>query len=110
MPGIIRLSPAAWEEARAFDAEVQRIRPGQDWVVSFDWTKKSVREPGSDVWVDLGSGIDLGAYERWKVPDGATEIVDGLEIAIKVPEEVYSSVAERLIDVDKSARDGFVLK
>lgn len=111
-PGAVKISPAALEMAREFHAELVRTRPGEDWLVCFDWAdSRRARIPrDSNQWVDLGAGLDLTAYEREKVPRAAIQNIGGLEILVKISELVLSSSAGRSIEIDEQVRTHLALR
>lgn len=109
-PGVVTVSAAALELARAFVAEARRTRPDEDWIVAFDWAdSRRVRLPDNQ-WEELGEGIDLAVYERTKIPPGATATVDGVEFAVKIAHHIYENSPERLIDRDDAVRSRLVLR
>ena len=69
-----------------------------------------MREKGTNEWRDVGAGLDLAAYERWKISDTRIQSNDGVDIAFKVSPQVYERSAERLIDTDETAFSGLVLR
>jgi hypothetical protein len=61
------------------------------------------------VWRDVGAGLDLTAYARWKIRDDFIQRIEGMDIAMKVPAPVWEKSAERLIDIDEAAFSKIVL-
>jgi len=105
-PGTVSISPAALAMARAFSEETSRLEPKEDWVVCFDWAdSRRARKKGTNEWSDLGSGLDLVAYERNRVPAAAIALIDGLEILTKVP----LKNREGRIEVDRRLRTHLAL-
>lgn len=85
-PGTVSISPAALAMARAFRDETSKLQPEEDWIVCFDWAEsRRARKKGTNEWSDLGSGLDLVAYERSRVPAAAIALLDGVEVLTKVP-------------------------
>ena len=110
-PGIVKVSAAALKLARDFGESVKRMRPNQDWVASFDWAlARSFRVSPDAPWQNVGPGLDLGAYERHKIPPGFIQTTDGVEFAIKIPREVWESSRHRLIDTDETAFSKLALR
>ena len=80
-------------------------------MVGFEWASaRRVRQRPDAPWEDVGPGVDLGAYARSDLPPEVIQHIDGLELVIKIPREVYESSAERLIDVDAAAFSKLVLR
>jgi hypothetical protein len=110
-PGTLRVSASALQVARQFRDQARQAVPDEDWVVCFDWAdSRRVRTKGTNEWRDVGAGLDLTAYERWKISDTHIQSIDGVDIAFKVPPQVYERSAERLIDTDETAFSGLVLR
>ena len=110
-PGTVRVSAAALAMAKAFDDEVRDKHSAEDWIVAFDWgDSRRVRDRGTNNWRDLGAGLDLVAYERWKIPDNDIQELDGLRFAVKIPGQVVKASNERLIDTDKASVSGLALR
>lgn len=85
--------------------------PNEDWVISFYWAdSRSVRETDNSEWQEVQPGLDLAAYERWKVPEQYVWRVGDTDIAVKIPTVEWEKSAERLIDVDESAFSGLILR
>ena len=109
-PGVVRISPEALKMARDLDVTAKRSRRIRNALVSFEWfTGITVRQRPGGPETDLGPGLGVGAGERADVPPEAIHTVDGLDLAIKVPAEVYSRCSERLIDVDQTQFHGLKL-
>ena len=110
-PGVIRVSPEALKMARDLDYTIRRMRQVGDPLVSFEWSTGRSARPSPDApWQDLGPGLGLGAGERADVPAEAIQTVEGLDLAIKVPADIYERSRERLIDVDSNAFEGLALR
>jgi hypothetical protein len=110
-PGTLRVSASALQLARQFRDQARQAVPDEDWVVSFDWADtRRVRKKGTNEWRDVGAGLDLAAYERWKISDARIQTIDGVDIAFKVSPQVYERSAERLIDTDETSFSGLVLR
>lgn len=109
--GTLRVSTSALQLARLFRDQAKQAVPDEDWVVCFDWAdSRRVRTKGTNEWRDVGAGLDPTAYERWKISDTHIQSIDGVDIAFKVPPQVYERSAERLIDTDETAFSGLVLR
>jgi hypothetical protein len=109
--GAIEISASALALARAFHEQVRKAVPDEDWVISFDWAdSRSVRETGNGQWREVQPGLDLAAYERWKVPEQYVRRVGDTDIAVKIPTAEWEKSVERLIDVDESAFSGLILR
>lgn len=110
-PGTLRISDAALELAREFREQARQAAPDEDWVISFDWAdSRRFREKGTNEWRDVGGGLDLTAYERWKIQARYIQKIDDVDIVVKIPAPVWERSAERLIDADESAFSGLVLR
>ena len=110
VPGTITISMRALQLAKEFWG-VLKGSQGKDWVVTFDWAESvSVRNSPSDEPRAIGACLSLGAYERHEVPQGVTETIGGIELAIKIPREVWQESARRLIDFDENAFFKVVLR
>ncbi len=97
--------------AHRFYGEAKQAAPGEDWVVSFDWAdSRRWREKATNTWRDAGAGLDLTAYEHWKIADRHIRRLDELDVAVKVRAAVWEKAAERLIDADPAAFSGLVLR
>src|SRR3954469_15527750 len=100
-PGQVGISPAALAEAREFAAAVGALNHGAQ-IVSIDWSLSViVREPGKPE-QHLGNCLMIGAYRRDQVPAEFVNVIDGLELAFKIPDDVWPLGAKRVVDVDKS--------
>ena len=84
-PGLIAVTPAALQFARDF---AEAIRGMGDQVVTFDWAQSITLRRSPDAKPEnIGSCMTLGAYKRKEVPPGFTQIVDGLEFAVRIPHD-----------------------
>src|SRR5665213_3209389 len=100
-PGAVKVSAAALKLASDLDYTVKRR--SSDWVVSFDWAQSiSVKSSKDGPSENIGACLMLGAYRRNQIPRGFTEIIDGVEFAVKIPTEILDQSVERLIDIDES--------
>ena len=109
-PGVIRVSPEALKAARDLDRTARGSRRIRDALVTFEWfTGTTVRKPGSPE-RELGPSLGRGAGERADVPKEAIQTIEGLDLAIKIPAEIYDNSPERLIDVDETKFDGLTLR
>jgi hypothetical protein len=110
-PGTLRISTSALELAREFRDQARESQPDEDWIVSYDWAdSRRVREKGSNDWRDLGAGLDLTAYERWKIPEKHIQKTGDLEIVVKIPPQIWQKSKERLIDTDDTIFSGLILR
>ncbi len=109
--GAVGISASAVDLARAFHEQVKKAVPEEDWVISFDWAdSRSMREAQGSEWQEVQPGLDLAAYERWKVPEQYIRRVGETDIAVKLPSDEWEKSAERLIDTDEAAFSGLVLR
>ncbi len=109
-PGSVTVSSSALKLARDLDHTVKGSQKG-DWVVSFDWAqsvsvKRRVGAPSEEV----GDCLMLGAYRRGQIPMGFTQMIDGVEFAVKIPADVLARSVEQLIDTDSSKLFRLVLR
>jgi hypothetical protein len=110
-PGTLRISQAAVALAREFREHARRAAPDQDWVISFDWAdSRRVREKGTNDWREVGSGLDLTAYQRDKVKNEFVETIDDIDFAMRVPRSIWETSNQRLIDTDPAAFSGLTLR
>jgi hypothetical protein len=110
-PGIVTVSHAAMALAKAFEAEARKNHPHETWIVAFDWAdSRRVRDRGTNNWRDLGAGLDLAAYESWKVPAKNIHETEGFRFAVKIPGQILEASPEKLIDADATAVSGLVLR
>jgi hypothetical protein len=110
-PGLVNISDAALELARAFQQALKERQPDTDLVVVFDWAEgRQFRLKDADEWRELGPGIDLGAFRRSQIPDGVIHPVRGVELAVKISRDVYERAHRRLIDRDDGVLSKLVLR
>ncbi len=110
LPSLVRISPSAIELARGFREAVFGADKREDWIICFDWAlAQSIQEPGGPS-IDMGPGLCLGAGKRQEIPAAAIHTVEGIEVAIKIPKEIWQNAAERLIDTDDKAFGKVVLR
>src|SRR3954451_21544879 len=103
-PGILAISASALDVAKRFHEEALRDEPGQDWIVSFDWSdSRRMRRPNTNDWDDLGAGIDVTAYVREHVPASAIQLIDGLEVLISIPDHILQQSQRKRIDIEGDA-------
>jgi hypothetical protein len=108
-PGQVGISPAALAEAREFAAAVGALNHGAQ-IVSIDWALSvALREPGKPE-QHLGGCLMIGAYRRDQVPAEFIGVIDGLELAFKIPDNAWPPGAQRIVDVDKAKPFGFGLR
>ena len=109
-PGTLDVSAAALKYARDFIATVAAAH-GDNYVATFDWSQSVTVRTTPDATPELVDDcLMLGAYERSDVPPEAIQIVDGVEFAIRVPEEISQASARRVIEFDKNHFFKFVLR
>jgi hypothetical protein len=99
-------------EALALVIEFTKLLPrnGKNWVVSFDWAfSRRYREKNSDIWHDIGPGIDLTAYEEHEVPSRRICVIGKIKIVFKIPENVFNCLNKKTIDVDKIHRKRIII-
>jgi hypothetical protein len=110
-PGAIRVSPSALALAREYSSNVRQLRPDNNWIVGFDWgDTRSIRRRVDGPLENLGAGLDLVAYERADIPSGVVQVLDGIEIAIKVPSRIYQTSRDRVIDTSEGAPPKLILR
>ena len=108
-PGEIGISPAALAEAREFAAAVGALNHGAQ-IVSIGWALSLIqRDPGQPE-QQLGPCLMIGAYRRDQVPAKFIDVIDGLELAFQIPDNVWPPGAQRIIEVDKTKPFGFALR
>jgi hypothetical protein len=108
-PGQVRISPEALAEARKFAAAVGALNHGAQ-IVSIDWALSVIlREPGQPE-QQVGPCLMIGAYRRDQVPEQFIDVIDGLELAFQIPDNVWPPGAQRIVDVDKTKPFGFGLR
>ncbi len=107
--GQVGISPAALAEAREFAVAVGALNHGAQ-IVSIDWSLSViVREPGQPE-QHLGNCLMIGAYRRDQVPEEFINVIGGLELAFKIPDNVWPPGAQRIVDVDETQLFGFGLR
>jgi hypothetical protein len=108
-PGEVGISPEAFAEAREFAAAVGALNHGAQ-IVSIDWALSVIqREPGQPE-QQVGPCLMIGAYRRDQVPKEFIDVIDGLELAFKIPDNVWPPGAQRIVDIDKTKPFGFGLR
>ena len=108
--GMVRVTPAALDLARAFAEKMQASQPGEDRVVSFNWADMRRLRLHGNTWADVGPSLALGTWPRAEVPAECIEVVDGLAFAIWIPEPTRSAARERRIDRDDSVPTKLTLR
>ncbi len=99
--GTMRFSQAVLDIAADFHAAASKARPGEDWIVMFDWSdSRRFRVKGSNDWQDLGAGLDLAVYRRDQVPDWAIETGHAVALGCKIRPDAVERANDKLIDVD----------
>jgi hypothetical protein len=108
-PGQVGISPEALAEAREFAAAVGALNHGAQ-IVSIDWALSLIlREPGHPE-KQVGPCLMIGAYRRDQVPEQFIDVIDGLELAFRIPDNAWPPDAQRIVDVDKTKPFGFALR
>jgi hypothetical protein len=108
-PGQVGISPAALAEAREFAAAVGALNHGAQ-IVSIDWALSLIlRDPGQPE-QQLGPCLMIGAYRRDQVPEQFIDVIDGLELAFQIPDNVWPPGAQRIVDIDKTKPFGLGLR
>jgi hypothetical protein len=108
-PGQVGISPEALAEAREFAAAVGALNHGAQ-IVSIDWALSLIlREPGQPE-QQVGPCLMIGAYRRDQVPEESIDVIDGLELAFRIPDNVWPPGAQRIVDIDKTKPFGFGLR
>jgi len=101
-PGTIEVSAAALKYARDF-LQAVAAEHGDNFVAEFDWAQSVTVRPTPDAAPEpVDDCLMLGAAERSDVPPGFLQTVDGVEFAIRVPEEILRASVRRVIDLDTS--------
>jgi hypothetical protein len=108
-PGQVGISPAALAEAREFAAAVGALNRGP-LIVSIDWASSVVQQDPGQPEQKLGACLMIGAYRRDQVPAEFINVIEGLELAFKIPDNVWPPGAQRIVDVDKTQLFGFALR
>lgn len=108
-PGQVGISPEALAEAREFAAAVGALNHGAQ-IVSIDWALSVLlREPGQPE-QQVGPCLMIGAYRRDQVPNEFIDVIGGLELAFRIPDNVWPRGAQRIVDIDKTEPFGFGLR
>jgi hypothetical protein len=108
-PGQVRISPEALAEARKFAAAVGALNHGAQ-IVGIDWALSVVlRDPGQPE-QQVGPCLMIGAYRRDQVPEEFIDVIDGLELAFQIPDNVWPPGAQRIVEVDKTKPFGLGLR
>ncbi|HEU0083946.1 MAG TPA: hypothetical protein VFQ87_13860 [Bradyrhizobium sp.] len=108
-PGQVGISPAALAEARKFAAAVGALNHGA-LIVGIDWAFSIVLQDPGQPEQKPGACLMIGAYRRDQVPEEFINVIDGLELAFKIPDNVWPPGAQRIVDVDKTQLFGFALR
>jgi hypothetical protein len=109
LPGAIQVSPTALEYARGFIAMV--AEDYGDHIATFDWSQQITARPTPNAApYPIDDCLILAAYERSDVPREAAHIVDGMEFAVQIPNEILQASVQRLIDFDRNAFFKLVLR
>lgn len=58
----------------------------------------------------LGTGLMLHVDDRSELPTRAIQLIDGVELAVQIPSQVYRASRERLIDVDETTFSNLTLR
>ena len=102
-PGMVKVSAAALEQARQFAEDISRVKPEDEWVISFEWAEsRAIRRRVDGPREELGAGLVLVVYDRSDLPPEAIQTAGDLEFAIKIPSEVWRKSALRTIDIDET--------
>jgi hypothetical protein len=108
-PGQVGISPAALALAREFAAAVGALHRGAR-IVSIDWALSVIQQDPGQPEQHLGACLMIGAYRRDQVPAEFIDVIDGLELAFKIPDNVWPPGAQRIVDVDKTKPFGLALR
>jgi hypothetical protein len=109
-PGVITVTTAALRFAQDFAGGVNSVKSKSDWVAAFEWSlARTMRYPDGRE-IDLGAGLDLGAYRRSDLPPEVIQRIGDLEFVIKIPREVWEASEQRLIDYDPSVLSKVILR
>jgi hypothetical protein len=108
-PGQVGISPEALAEAREFAAAVGALNHGAQ-IVSIGWALSIImREPGQPE-QKRGACLIIGAYRRDQVPEKFIDVIDGLELAFQIPDNVWPPGAQRIVDIDRTKPFGLGLR
>jgi hypothetical protein len=102
-PGVVKVSAAALEQARQFAEDISRVKPDDDWVISFEWAEsRAIRRRVDGPREELGAGLALVVYDRSDLPPEVIQTAGDLEFAIKIPSQVWQQSELRTIDIDET--------
>lgn len=110
LPGAVKVSAAALQFAQDFAGGIKSVGSKPDWVVAFEWSFARTMQYPDGHEVDLGPGLDLGAYRRSDLPPEVIQRAGDLELVIKIPREIWEASEQRLIDYDASVLSKVVLR
>ncbi|MGE3246416.1 MAG: hypothetical protein AB7F96_02735 [Beijerinckiaceae bacterium] len=100
-PEDVEISDAAFELAREYFKKMVDTYPGKKWVVVFDWAdSRRVRQKGTNNFDDIGSGLDLAAYEAHQVPTEMIAAVSRIRLALRLSHHVVQASANKRIERD----------
>ena len=95
-PGTIKVTPRALERAQPFASALPA-----GWIVAFDWYDGQRMRAGKDApWVDMGPGVDIGAYKTSQIPTGAIYREESFPYAVVIRKEIVEAHPDRIIDLD----------
>jgi hypothetical protein len=110
-PGVVKVSASALQMARELAETVLVARPVFPLVIVFSWRDSGwVRKPVDGLRIELGPGIDLGAWDAADVPRDVLQTVDGVEFAVRISRHIYENSALRLIETDETEASGLRLR
>jgi hypothetical protein len=109
VPGQVRISPEALAEAREFAAAVGALNHGAQ-IAGIDWASSVILQEPGEPEQQVGPCLMIGAYRRDQVPAEFIDVIDGLELAFKIPDNVWPPGAQRIVDVDRTKPFGFGLR
>ena len=102
-PGMVKVSAAALEQARQFAEDINRVKPEDDCVITFEWAEsRFMRRLVDGPREELGAGLVLVVHDRSDLPAEVIQTAGDLEFAIKIPSEVWRKSALRTIDIDET--------
>jgi len=108
-PGQVGISPATLAQAREFAAAVGASNHGAQ-IVSIGWAFSVILgEPGQPE-QNRGACLIIGAYRRDQVPKEFIDVIDGLELAFQIPDNVWPPGAQGIVDIDKTKPFGLGLR
>ena len=99
-PGTVKVTRSALMQAERF----QTVVPA-GWIVTFFWSDGQRMKANKDApWVDLGPGLDLGAYRNTQIPEEAVFTGESLRYAVLILKEILDAYPEKVVDADATGK------